>query len=305
MTYLERLAVELTAGLALVAEEARARHRDYLGRAQLADGGWAGREGPSDLYYTGFALRSLGILDALTPEITRRAGEYLNSCRQQRTSVVDFFSFLYSAALLQVSGGPDLLAEVATGWEDRIALELNSFRTPDGGYAKTPGASSGSTYHTFLVALCHEMIERPLPATECVVDFLQSRQREDGGFVEIGPMRRSGTNPTAAAVATLRMFHQPVGPDVIKFLTSMVGPDGALRANGRIPASDLLSTFTGLWTLHELGAVERIDRPALGRFAEALDHPDGGFRAGLWDNHVDVEYTFYGLGTLALLAARS
>jgi geranylgeranyl transferase type-2 subunit beta len=302
MTYLERLAVVLTSGLALVPEDARARHRDYLSRIQQDDGGWAGREGPSDLYYTGFALRSLGILDALTPEITRRAGEYLHSCRQQRTSVVDFFSFLYSAALLQVSGGPDLFAEVTTGWEDRIARELNGFRTSDGGYAKTPGASSGSTYHTFLVALCHEMIDRPLQATERLVGFLHSRQREDGGFVEIGPMKRSGTNPTAAAVATLRMLHHPIEAYVVEFLTSMAGPDGGLRANGRIPASDLLSTFTGLWTLHELGTGDRLARAALKRFASGLAQPDGGFRAGLWDSHVDVEYTFYGLGTLALLS---
>ena len=29
---------------------------------------------------------------------------------------------------------------------------------------------------------------------------------------------------------------------------------------------------------------------------------DGGFRGGVWDTDADVEYTFYGLGCLALLA---
>ena len=29
---------------------------------------------------------------------------------------------------------------------------------------------------------------------------------------------------------------------------------------------------------------------------------DGGFMGGLWDDQVDVEYTFYGVGVLALLA---
>jgi hypothetical protein len=28
----------------------------------------------------------------------------------------------------------------------------------------------------------------------------------------------------------------------------------------------------------------------------------GGFRGGLWDEGVDVEYTFYGLGVLGLFA---
>ena len=35
---------------------------------------------------------------------------------------------------------------------------------------------------------------------------------------------------------------------------------------------------------------------------ESLQGPDGGFRGGLWDTGCDVEYTFYGIGVLALLA---
>ena len=36
---------------------------------QNLDGGWSGREGESDLYYTGFALRGLAVLQGLTPEL--------------------------------------------------------------------------------------------------------------------------------------------------------------------------------------------------------------------------------------------
>ena len=43
--------------------------REYLSREQNPDGGFPGREGGSDLYYTGFALRSLAVLQALTPEV--------------------------------------------------------------------------------------------------------------------------------------------------------------------------------------------------------------------------------------------
>ena len=73
-------------------------------------------------------------------------------------------------------------------------------------------------------------------------------------------------------------------------------------ARGRAPLADLLSTFTGAWTLHQLGALDRLDTAAVRRYAEGLEVPGGGFRGGLWDDHTDVEYTFYGLGTLALLA---
>ena len=65
---------------------------------------------------------------------------------------------------------------------------------------------------------------------------------------------------------------------------------------------DLLSTFTGSWTLAELGGLDRLDRPALRNYAEGLQGPDGGFRGGIWDVGSDVEYTFYGVGLLGLLA---
>jgi geranylgeranyl transferase type-2 subunit beta len=74
-----------------------------------------------------------------------------------------------------------------------------------------------------------------------------------------------------------------------------------LRANTRIPLADLLSTFTGLLTLIDLDGASEIDVEACGRYAQALEQPEGGFRGGLWDEASDVEYTFYGLGTLALV----
>ncbi|NQT17636.1 MAG: beta-hydroxylase, partial [Planctomycetes bacterium] len=46
----------------------------------------------------------------------------------------------------------------------------------------------------------------------------------------------------------------------------------------------------------------RIDLTAARRYVEALEQPGGGFRGGVWDDAADVEYTFYGLGALALLA---
>ena len=62
----------------------------------------------------------------------------------------------------------------------------------------------------------------------------------------------------------------------------------------------LLSTFTGIWTLDQLGAAQRLDWSAIRSYAEECERPIGGFRGGLWDEQTDVEYTFYGLGTLAL-----
>jgi geranylgeranyl transferase type-2 subunit beta len=311
-TYLQHLTDRLADGLARLPDAMRARHVAFLHGRQNADGGFPGREGGSDLYYTGFALRSLAALDALTPELGERAAEFLRGSLTRQASVVDFFSLLYACALLQAWAGLDVLADSPADWPERVAAALEALRTPDGGFAKAAGGTSGSTYHTFLVGLCYQLLGRTLPRPADVVRFLHGRRRDDGGLVEIAPMRRSGTNPTAAAVGVLQLLAGELADDVlwpagvrdgvIGFLAAMPSGVGGLRANDRAPLADLLSTFTGAWTLHQLGAPDRLDAAAVRGYALALELPAGGFRGGLWDDGTDVEYTFYGLGVLALLS---
>lgn len=308
--YLERLTAELTAALARLPAEIRGRHANYLRAAQNTDGGFSGREGGSDLYYTAFALRGLAVLDSFTPDLLDRAAGFLRRSLTGQTSVVDFYSFLYACLLVQAGGGGDVLTEAPADWPDRVATILESFRTADGGYAKAAGHPNGSTYHTFLVGLCYQLLGRPLPHPGETAGFIRSRRRDDGGFVEIAPMRRGGTNPTAAAVGVVQLLADVDSTfgltaaekdGVVSFLLEMPSMEGGLRANSRAPLADLLSTFTGAWTLHQLSSLSRLDTSAALEFAESLELPGGGFRGGLWDETSDVEYTFYGLGALALL----
>jgi geranylgeranyl transferase type-2 subunit beta len=308
--YLAQLNARLAGGLARLPSEARARHAAYLRSAQNPDGGFADRHGVSDLYYTGFALRGLAVLDVLTPDECARAAGYLRACLTRQASVVDFFSLLYACLLVQSAGGPDVLADAPPDWPDRVAAALESLRTPDGGYAKAASPTgeplrSGSTYHTFLVALCYQLLGREVPDPGAVVRFVASRRREDGGYVEIAPMRRGGTNPTAAAVGLLQIVEAltpEVRDGVVGFLADMPSLEGGLRANARAPLADLLSTFTASWTLAQLGALDRLDGEAVLGYARSLERAEGGFHGGLWDEGDDVEYTFYGLGLLGLLA---
>ena len=77
--------------------------------------------------------------------------------------------------------------------------------------------------------------------------------------------------------------------------------EGGLRANTRIPIADLLSTFTGLLTLSDLETLSSVDISAARNYVRSLEQPLGGFYAAEWDATCDVEYSFYGLGALALL----
>src|SRR4051794_14362883 len=102
--YLPRLTAQLSDGLLRQPDEFRARHAGFVRGCQRPDGGFPGREGGSDLYYTGFALRCLAVLDALGPALLDRAAAFLRTALTQQASVIDFFSFLYSCLLVQAGG---------------------------------------------------------------------------------------------------------------------------------------------------------------------------------------------------------
>ena len=304
--YLQKLTVRLAGGLGLLSGEIRQRHIGYLLAAQQPDGGFMGRDGESDLYYTSFALRGLSILGQLYGEPAEKAAGFLSQQMSQHQSIVDFFSLFYSSSLIQVSAGIDLFADSPPDWRDRTANFLNSLRREDGGFAKAAEGRQSSTYHTFLVMLVMQLIDRPIEHPEQIISFLDQQLNEDGGWREIKASKRAGTNPSAAAAASLQILNafdnQELIDLTIDFLLDMQTDEGGLRANTRIPIADLLSSFTGALTLQDLGAFHELDVAAFQRFVNSLQLDSGGFMAAAWDESHDVEYTFYGLGCLALLA---
>jgi len=304
--YLIRLAQRLSSGLRDLEAERRKRHRDFLLSHQMSDGGFRGREGDSDLYYTSFAVRGLAMLGELSSETARQIGEFLDAHDPLRLSIVDLLSWLSTAVAVQLAGGAVPKATLTPDWAEQIAARLESVRTQDGGYAKNAEGAAGSTYQSFLVVLSYQLIGQSQPRPNALVQFLYDRQRDDGGFVEIAPMKRSGTNPTAAAVAVLEMFNamdEELRSDVRHFLRQVKSDEGGFQAHTRIPFADGLSTFTGLLTMQDLRIDDVLGPERIRDYLTGwLEFPTGGFRGASWDEQADVEYTFYGLGNLSLLA---
>lgn len=340
MSYLQELTLRLAIGASQLDQSTRDRHRLWLLAQQRDDGGFAGREGGSDAYYTAFGLRALLIVDGIDATVASRSEAFLRTKLDTKMGIVDLISLIMAASILEFAQGATLMDELRASSE-RVSSLLLSLRGADGGYAKTPGGNAGSTYQTFLNLLCWELIEQPEPEPERVVSFLNSQRQFDGGFREIRVAKRAGVNPTAAGIGALKSLGRLQSENeaaTCDFLAEMQTGEGGLAANDRIPMPDLLSSCTGLISLIDLDAVNRINLEKLRRYARSMersgvDEPKtgnafasqmgllawdededgdeasedtspkipGGFHGFEFDESVDVEYTFYGLATLALI----
>ena len=304
-SYLVDLHVTLTHGLHRFGRAFRQLQAEHVLGQQAPCGGFGGRGGAPDLYYTGFGLRVMHVLGVTDSGAWQRAGRFLDA-QQTWHSVVDALS-LVEAVDLVCGVLPDPPFD-----RDRLVRRardvLAACRQPSGGYGAEPGMGD-SVYQTFLAVACLELLgEATQPIDlwlELWLDALTGCQGDDGAFADQADAP-GGTNPTAAALVLLIRSGNG-GVDVahraVHYLYARQAPDGGFGAHAGAPGSDLLSTFTALAAL---ASADRLDGARLAdaaRFVRTLAARDGGFRACACDHGADVEYTYYGLGTLGLLGA--
>ena len=92
--YLVEMTARISQGLGDSAESWRKRQAEFIRAQQRTDGGFGGREGEGDLYYTSFALRSLAVLDELDATTVERVGGFLRDRSAGKAAIVDFFSLI-------------------------------------------------------------------------------------------------------------------------------------------------------------------------------------------------------------------
>jgi len=300
--YLDGLGEQIRLGLARVPESFREKHAGFVISCQNADGGFSGRDGGSDLYYTSFALRLLAALGVEDAEVWRYSAQFAGAHLLDPGDVIHCFALLDTKRLMSAQ----------RGWsdeEDRRSAShcetaLGRFRTSDDCYARVPGEPAG-LYHTFLATLCRQLMGLSLPAREAIVGLAQERRRADGGFSDLGETDRGETNPSAAAIALLKISDaasDDMAERAADFLVGMQRADGGFAAHADAPVSDLLSTFTALVSLAALEALDRIQAGSAARFAQKLQCRTGGFHGTELNDEPDVEYTYYGLGVVGLLS---
>ena len=304
-SYQASLFLRLLAGIEKLNPAERKKTAEFIRSAGCADGGFRGRSTEvvtrSDLYYTGFALRSLLLLDSMDEtSVLQPAKSYIDGHSESFSTPAELFSYTFCLSLLNQFGDVNGFVRRRT----RLLECWSRYRRADGCYASSENTTYSSTYMTFLAAGAFELLDAGMELAAIDPEPLLHRQGPDGGFVELEPLKRSGTNPTAAAVALLKMRGvEPLNRSgVIDFLLTRQTSQGGFQANTQIDVADLLSSFTALVALADLEAEDRCDRETLRRFVKNLRSPDGGYRGAAWDRECDVEYTFYGLALESLLA---
>ena len=260
-----------------------------------ADGAGHDRAGKPDLYYTIFALAGLQAMQAEVP--TEKLSTWLATFGDG--AGLDFVHLGALARCWSASG----LERMPAGLADQLLARIEAHRSLDGGYDADPGAPHGNAYGCFVALGAYQDLGRELPEPLRLVQCLKFLETPDGAWANARGLKVGSTNATAAAVTLLHQLGVPVNQSVGDWLLAQAHPQGGFLAMPLAPIPDLLSTAT---TLHALACLER-EVPARLRektldFIDTLWSAEGGFHGHWADDHLDAEYTFYGLLALGHLA---
>lgn len=271
----------------------------FLRSQQNEDGGFKDRKGQSDLYYTVFALDALTALQQnFEPERVRAFAEQFGEGAE--------LDFVHLCALVRCWVALRPTSTLSPALSGALVSQLARFRSRDGGFNTTPASARGTAYGAFLGVAAYQDLGLPLPKPMELVRSLKLLETEDGAWTnEVfgrSQMPVGATNATAAAVTVLRNLNMPVNQAVGNWLLAQSPPQGGFLAVPGAPIPDLLSTATALHALAGLQvSFEKLKEPCLD-FIDTLWTNEGGFHGNWADDHLDCEYTCYGLLALGHLS---
>ena len=317
---LTRLHTVLIQALPTIGRAELDRHRGFLLETRSRSGGWAGRQGETDLYYTRFACRALQVLDGWGDSLVQDLEPSLQWLRSRGWQVADCVEGFCLADCMAVCHAAGL-----SPWPDAELLciadhlgEVIQRHHAQGGCARTPGARPCFT-HTLLARLTLMALEELCPQRSAkapaggfsfldqgvLAEFISGRLLPGGGVADTDPAGPSQTPATAAAAVLLAFAPEPsqhLSEDLQRFLLAMQQEDGGFSLTADLPESDMLATCSALVGLHLLGGLPGAKLSAAARFVTNCRAAQGGFRARALDAVADTEYSYYGLCSLGLLA---
>lgn len=269
--------------------------RDFYRRQWTVAGGGRDRSDRPDLYYTVFTLNGCEALGVPVPVVqletwlrTFGEGDELDLVH------------LTSLARCWASLGKQRMPK---GLPKAVLARLETFRKPDGGYDTSPTKPNGTAYGSFLALGAYQDLGKFPPRPLSIVQSLKRLETPDQAWNNAPGLPIGSTNPTAGAVTLLRHLHLPLNPAVGDWLLARLHPQGGFTAVPGAPMPDLLSTATAL---HALASLDRRltaqQRERCLDYVDTLWSAEGGFHGHWADDHLDAEYTFYGLLALGHLS---
>ncbi len=265
----------------------------FVKSRQNPDGGFAGRAADSDLYYAVFAAESLIALntDIPKPQIT----DYLRAFGTGRS-----LDLVHLASLIRCWSdiSPAELQKMRT----RLVTHLQTFRSEDGGFNNSPACSKGTVYAAFLALAAYQDLRVAIPDPASVISSIESLKTEDASYSNDLRIPTGSVPAAAAALVTLHYLNVPIDKASAQWLLSCHRDDGGFAIIPNAPVSDLLSTATALHALAAAGFDLAPIKSSCRDFVDSLYRPAGAFCASPLDNHLDCEYTYYGLLALGHLS---
>ena len=269
-------------------------------RSQLSpEGAGCDRDGRPDLYYTVFVLNGFETLQ-MEPPLAPLESWLLTFGEGEKLDLVHLTSLARCWVAVGKKKMPDGLAK-------KFLARIELFRKPDGGYDVDLKRPHGTAYGAFLALGAYQDLGSGLgklpPSPLSIVQSLKRLETPDHAWNNAPKMPVGSTNPTAGAVTLLRHLHLPVNDAVGHWMLAQAHPQGGFLAVPGAPMPDLLSTATALHALSSLDVrltPEQHER-CLG-FVDSLWDARGGFHGHWADDHLDAEYTFYGLLALGHLS---
>jgi prenyltransferase beta subunit len=269
--------------------------RDFFRNRLSPDGAGLDRDGRPDLYYTIFALAGLQALD--TEVLREKVEAFLRS--HGDGAKLDFVHLSALARCWAIVGKE----RIPRGLDRSLLQRIETFRKADGGYEGDARLAHGTAYGAFVALGAYEDLGHTPPHALKLIQSLKRLETPDGAWSNVPDGRVGATNATAGAVTLIRHLGFPVNDRAGDWLLAQAHPQGGFVAVPGATMPDLLSTAT---TLHALAAMDR--RLASGIHERCLDFVDslwsaqGGFHGHWADDHLDAEYTFYGLLALGHLS---
>jgi len=270
--------------------------RTFFAQHMDDDGGFCGRDGHSDLYYTVFGLEASMALKANVPY--ERVSNYLDGFETGSSlDLVHLASLARCRANLADRRGELIDPAVREAMTERLL----AFRADDGGYNTTCGAERGHVYGSFPALGLGQDLQVDCLDAEALVQSVRSLQMPDGGFSNESTMNVSATAASAAAVTIFHYLKRPIPELTLQWLLARAAPCGGfvpIPLDLELAIPDLLSTATAIHAL----CLAKVPMEALKAthldYLDALWSVRGGFQGHPGDEVLDCEYTYYGLLSL-------